>query len=1017
MLLPGVTNAQKTSINRSWMPVYRTAMELLQKEKFGSSREFFRRLSETTAAFPAEMHTLSMYYQAYSGLELFHADAAAAMLDFIRTHPENPKANLGYIELGRYYFKKKQYAEALSAFSQVNADELDEDTKTEASFKKAYCLFITDNISEAKTLFYTVKEKEGKYQSPALYYYAHISYIEKNYETALRHFNRLKGDENYGRIVPYYITQIYYLQKKYDELLMVAPPLLDSAGSRRAPEIARMIAEAYFHTQRYAESLPYYARYLEKTTVTPGRTDYYTIAYAHYRSGKTKDAIELFNKVETLTEDSLTQATYYHLADCYLISDNKAFAMNMFRQASTYTFDPVISENALFNYAKLAYETGFNPYGEAGKAFTEFLDKYPSSDYRDEALEYMSDLYLSSKNYREALESLEKIKKRDARLNAIYQKVAWFRAVELFNNSKFEEAIGTFDKSLKHSLSSDIEALSLYWKAEAYYRLEDYSEALDHYVKFQKSAGSFALPEFNMAYYNIGYCHFKKKEYGNALTAFRKFISSMKDENKLIVNDAYIRTADCFFMTKDYTSAIEFYDKSIAMKQLDGDYALYQKSLAQGVLGRFEAKAATLIQLVQQYTSSVYRDDALFELGNTFQTTGNNAKAIDYYDQLRREYPNCGYIARTLLRIGLILFNEQKDAEALAVFKQVVSDFPGSAESREALVNIRNVYVDMDRIEEFFVYVKEQSGTGISESEQDSLTYIAAQNKYMSNDCQSSISGFRSYLDRYPRGIFIIDASFYLAECLNRTGNAKEAAGYFEFVVSKPRTKFTESSLVKLSEIYFASKDYESALKAYAALENQAEYSANILMARTGSMRCLGLLSRHEEAIQAANNLLATEKLSDELVAEARLVKGRSALALDSISLAQTEFLMVSRMTKSEMGAEAKYYLGFIQHKMGQYAESEKIAFDLINQVPSYDYWVARAFILLSDNYLKTGNIRQAKYTLQSIIENYEGEDLVKLAQEKLNLILENERLEEQRRQEELLKTQDPQNTFDQNKQ
>ena len=67
---------------------------------------------------------------------------------------------------------------------------------------------------------------------------------------------------------------------------------------------------------------------------------------------------------------------------------------------------------------------------------------------------------------------------------------------------------------------------------------------------------------------------------------------------------------------------------------------------------------------------------------------------------------------------------------------------------------------------------------------------------------------------------------------------------------------------------------------------------------------------------------------------------------------------------------------------------------------------MAKAFILLADNYLKTGNIHQAKYTLKSIIDNYDGVDLIKIAQEKLDKIVADEKAEEQRKAEELLKQQ-----------
>ncbi|MBL0342381.1 MAG: hypothetical protein IPP71_16630 [Bacteroidetes bacterium] len=64
----------------------------------------------------------------------------------------------------------------------------------------------------------------------------------------------------------------------------------------------------------------------------------------------------------------------------------------------------------------------------------------------------------------------------------------------------------------------------------------------------------------------------------------------------------------------------------------------------------------------------------------------------------------------------------------------------------------------------------------------------------------------------------------------------------------------------------------------------------------------------------------------------------------------------------------------------------------MINQIPSYEYWIGKSFLLLGDNYVALKDIFQAKHTFRSILENYEKsptdvEDLRTLAQEKLTAI------------------------------
>jgi hypothetical protein len=56
--------------------------------------------------------------------------------------------------------------------------------------------------------------------------------------------------------------------------------------------------------------------------------------------------------------------------------------------------------------------------------------------------------------------------------------------------------------------------------------------------------------------------------------------------------------------------------------------------------------------------------------------------------------------------------------------------------------------------------------------------------------------------------------------------------------------------------------------------------------------------------------------------------------------------------------------------------------------MPSYDYWVAKSFLLLADNYIALKDNLQAKSTLLSLIDNYDGKDeIVPAAKEKLQKI------------------------------
>ena len=155
--------------------------------------------------------------------------------------------------------------------------------------------------------------------TPPVFYYSQIAY-EKNYLTHWS-FNRLKDDESFGSIVPFYIVQILYLQKNYDGILEIAPELLNSAGKERSVELYRFIGDAYFNKGNYTEALPYLEKFSEGTKIS-GREDKYQLGFCYYKTDDIDKAIATLMAIESRS-DELSQNIWYVLGDCYLKKEIK----------------------------------------------------------------------------------------------------------------------------------------------------------------------------------------------------------------------------------------------------------------------------------------------------------------------------------------------------------------------------------------------------------------------------------------------------------------------------------------------------------------------------------------------------------------------------------------------------------------------------------------------------------------------------------------------------------------------
>ena len=75
----------------------------------------------------------------------------------------------------------------------------------------------------------------------------------------------------------------------------------------------------------------------------------------------------------------MSQTSLYVLGDCYMKNSQLSLASQMFHEAYKMKIDPEITEDALYNYAKLQYETSNQPFNTAIGALEEYITQYPYS--------------------------------------------------------------------------------------------------------------------------------------------------------------------------------------------------------------------------------------------------------------------------------------------------------------------------------------------------------------------------------------------------------------------------------------------------------------------------------------------------------------------------------------------------------------------------------------------------------------------------------------------------------------
>ncbi|NRA91593.1 MAG: tetratricopeptide repeat protein, partial [Psychroserpens sp.] len=741
LLCTMLISAQQSVTYTNELVDYQKALTLYNNKQYQASQSMFEDIKDQ-----ANNETLEAdcaFYIANCAVRLNQKNADDLVQEFVNEYPTSTKRNTAYLDVADYYFNNAMYPYSRKWYDEVDEVNVPKNEREKFYFNYGYTLYATGNEAGAnKYLNRVVNSKE--YGSQAKYYIGFMAYEGDDYDKANEYFDQVSDNEKYKEKLSYYQADLNFKLGKFEEAIALALDQLENSSPQERSELSKIIGESYFNLQNYEQALPYLKDYKGKR----GRwnnTDYYQLGYAYYKQNDFDNAISEFNKIID-GNNAVAQNAYYHLAESYINLDKKQEALNAFRNASQMDFDAQIQEDAWLNYAKISYEIG-NPYQSVPEVLSGYLNTYPKTSYKEEIETLLIDSYITSKNYGEAIKLLENKKGFENRL--AYQKVAFYRGVEVYNEGDFISASDFFDRSIREAKDPHFTSRGIFWKAETDYHLNNYNDALIGFKQFKQQSNASEVEEYEDVDYNIAYSYFKLKDYAQATSSFKSFLGRTGDDN-LRRNDAYLRLGDGYFVSSNYSEAIKAYDEAIKINEIETDYAFFQKAMSYGYIGNPEKKISELNSFIEGYPSSVLRDDAMYELGNSYIKSNESSKGMSMYDRLLTEYPKSSFTSKTLLRQGLSYYNINDSEKALQKFKKVANAFPSTGEAKQAVATARLIYIDLGRVDEYASWVRTLDYVVVTDSELDNTAYLAAEKQYLDNNTDAAIRQFNKYLNEFP---------------------------------------------------------------------------------------------------------------------------------------------------------------------------------------------------------------------------------------------------------------------------
>ena len=964
--------------------------------------ESARKLYYNGSYYAAEkaFNELSIFLDGKEGLDLIEVEAfkvlcaistdkvdmAGLVANFCNEYPNAPQIDKINLALASRLFDKGEYAESLKVLESIKRSHIYRNELTQFDFKTAYCRMRTGNYPEAIKTFSNIRGSSyTPYTIPSTYYLGYAYYLERNFAEAAPLFEECISDSRFALMAKYYAVESRFMLKDYDYVRSNGPALMSELERDLQANLAKILSETFYELGETDAASSYMDLYKSSGTEL-SRKDHYFSGILSYSTRAYQDAIASFEKVLT-EDDDLSQNANYYEANSYLQLKNKVAALEHFSRAAKSDFDPVIKEDAFFNFAKLSFDVNSDI-----SQFENYINAYPDSGKDDIINGYMAAAFLISKDYRSAVNALTKIRNHTPESAANLQKAAFFRAMQLVSSGGYRSAIPMFELSISHGSSNeDLENLAKYWLAESYFRNEQYASAMDLNSGLLESSRFRRSAEYPSAIYNQAYCYFKTGDYTAAGELFSDYISGSY-RRKNYERDASLRLADTYFMKGEYSEAAMRYENLFSSSSISDDfYPAYQAALAYGLTGNDSKKITLLRQVVKDGENSPYYTQSLYELGRTCVQTGKDDVAAQCFLTLLRVESDSTYFSKSLLELAMINANNKKYDRAIEFYKQIVEKAPMSEEAQDALSGLESIYQTRNHPEQFLAYIDQIGMSSLKTAdEKQFMLFSAAEQIFLSGKYSSARASLKRFVEQYPSGAYTPKATFYIAECLLHENHPEQAADNFHKVMKMDDNSLLEAATTSYAKICLDLQNYGKAAEAYDALASLVTDPDRKAAAYLGKMRAHYCDKQYSEAVKDAQMVLSSSGITKAMNREATYTIAKSYKTTGERSLAKDLFAELANDCSDAYGAESAYILIEDAYDNGDFADVELKVYAFADKGSNQLYWLAKSFIVLGDSFADREDFVQAKATFESIKKDYvpgDNDDVLEQVESRLEML------------------------------
>ncbi|WP_162555718.1 tetratricopeptide repeat protein [Reichenbachiella versicolor] len=910
----------------------------------------------------------AQYYIASSAVRSGQIDGEYLVDQFVKNYPNSQYSTKVYFDLANFFYVSAKYDKAIKYFNRSISND-----PSELNYKKGYSYFQIDEPQEAMRALSNVNSS-SEYYADAGYFKGYIYYSEEKFDKAYPQLKIAFDSKMYRGDALVLYTSSLYQAGEYKEVVNLLEGLDESVDQ---PEVLNYLADSYYAVGDFRSAKDTYSK-LFKNSNYRTEQNYFKAGFCSYKIDNRDQAIDWLKR-SAVSDDTVGAYASYYLGVIYHEQGNLPFASTSF--GNTAKYNTRLKEEATYLYGKTYLE--IPKYEDAIKVLTNYVNEYPQGIYADISSEMIASAYEHTSNYDLAMKYIEDLDVLTSASKRIYQRITFTKATSLFNAKKFAQASETFQKSLIHNIDKELTQQTYYWMAETKTLEGNYKESLFYY----NSVNKLNYNLYVKAQYGLGYAYFNLQDYEAAINPFQTVITHFDESlNKRYKQDTYIRLADCYFALKNYDQSLDNYFQALKHGAKKRDEIYFQIGLVYRYKNRYSDAKKYFQKLIKEVPKSSQIDHAQFQIAQIDFEQGNESNAIDSYRTLMINHPSSAFIPYALVSQAVAYENIGESQAGITNYKEVLERFPRHEMSNSALLALQEQN-NQGNFDSFDTYLAMYKKAHPNSEALENIEFETAKSKFYSQDYKGVITSLNAFLENYPNSALKTEAIYFTGDSHYRLNQKEKAKSSFKEISNDIDFSKHIKVLYRLAEIEGEQENYESSNDFYYQMSTSSPSSRNIIFLNRGLMENYYSLGEYDSAKFYARKLLNNSRISVAIESLANLTMGKSYFKQSNYDEALTYLIPLVSNAPDETGAEAYYVISQLYFAQGKDDKALESLFVLTNNFKNYDYWQGKAYLLMSDIYLDTDEVFQAKATLNSIIENSNIVEVVEEAKEKLKNI------------------------------